>query len=94
MRCVSRFFSLVDGEEPHILLKCYKRDGNEDDEDATNSTSNNNDNDSGGSLSIYGIEKIFTWEQLFEVHYSSSSCALLKACLIALGLNEQVQSAW
>lgn len=35
-------------------------------------------------------EKVKDWKDLFAVHYSASSCALLKACLMALGWNEEL----
>jgi hypothetical protein len=120
MKCVSRFL-----EENSIVLKCFKREGtedeDEDDEDDEEiegkleenqltegkepicisgvvpslvSSSKKKKNSGSLPLTIAGSEKITEWKDLFQVHYSTSSCALLKACLIALGMNEQLQRKW
>ncbi len=42
-------------------------------------------------LILFGYEEITEWRSLRDVHHSSSPCALLKACLIALGWEEPRQ---
>jgi hypothetical protein len=126
MKCVSRFLPKEE-EENSIVLKCFKREGTEDEEEDDEdeddeeiegklegdqliegkepicisgvvpslvSSSKKKKNSGSLPLIVAGCEKITEWKDLFQVHYSTSSCALLKACFIALGMNEQLQQKW
>ncbi len=88
VRCVSRYLP----NDPKIVLRCYQRkDYQENDENLTHSITSSPSSSSTNGLILFGYEEITEWRSLRDVHHSSSPCALLKACLIALGWEEPRQ---
>lgn len=88
VRCVSRYLP----NDPKIVLRCYQRgDYQENDENLNNSIRSSSSSSSMNDVILFGYEEITEWRSLRDVHHSSSPCALLKACLIALGWEEPRQ---
>jgi hypothetical protein len=76
VKCVSRFIPNKESSKCCILMKCFARSS------------------SSLEIQLVASEEVNDWFQLrsSEVHHSSSPCAIIKACLIALGIISELSN--